>query len=95
MWYPWAVLSRADLCILTSLFKAKVLNFVSPSCSARFIRSLSTRTVFDGLWFIFLYVYKFLADTTSNVVKCVKVEGNAIEEKGYFRLVCSHEGCMY
>ena len=50
--------------------------------SARFIRPLSHRSAFNGIWLISLFVYKYIADTTANILKCVKVNGLAEHQKG-------------
>jgi len=55
--------------------------------SARFIRPLSQRTAFSGIWLIFLFVYKYTADTTANILKCVKLGGNEVNKRQLFRQV--------
>ena len=49
-------------------------NQTSP-CSARFIKPLSQRTSFDGIWLLSLFTYKYITDTCFNILRCQKVEG--------------------
>ena len=60
---------------------------LSHTHSARFIRPLSQRTAFSGIWLIFLFVYKYTADTTFNLLKCVQLEGNEVDQRYPLKLV--------
>ena len=51
---------------MTSLF---------PHLSARFIRPLSQRASFDGIWLLGLLTYKYTADTCFSILRCQKVSG--------------------
>ena len=44
--------------------------------SARFIKHLSNKNSFDGIWFLTFIIYKFVADTCFNVLRCQKVLSN-------------------
>lgn len=47
-------------------------------CSARVIKPLGKRTVFRGIWLIILFVYKYIADTVANILKCVALVGDNV-----------------
>ena len=47
--------------------------------SARVIRPLGNKTVFRGIWLIILFVYKYVGDTVTTVLKCVALEGDEVE----------------
>ena len=57
------------------------------STSARLIKSLGQRTVFRGTWLIILFVYKYIADTVANILKCVALNGDDINSRYDLRLV--------
>lgn len=50
---------------------------------ARFIRALSQRSSFDGIWLLSIITYKYTADTCFSVLRCVKVSGEGV--RGEFR----------
>ena len=60
------------------------------TCSARFIRPLSQRTAFSGIWLIFLFVYKYTADTAANILQCVELEGDEVDKRHFIQLVRKH-----
>lgn len=58
--------------------------------SARVIKSLGQRTVFRGIWLIVLFVYKYVADTVSNLLKCVRLKDGNV-----FKLVSTLALCFF
>lgn len=48
--------------------------FVLPS-SAKFIKHLSNKNSFDGIWLLTFIIYKFTADCCFRILRCEKVDG--------------------
>jgi len=51
------------------------------------IKSLGQRTVFRGIWLIILFVYKYIADTVANILKCVALNGDDVKSRYPLKLV--------
>lgn len=52
--------------------------------SARFIKHLSNKNSFDGIWFLTFVIYKFIADTCFSILRCQKVVRNDGDVHGEF-----------
>jgi len=59
-------------------------------CSARFIKRLSNKTSFDGIWLISFFIYKFIADVCFKILKCERVNLN----DGNYDYVSNHLNSM-
>ena len=51
------------------------------------IKSLARHTVFRGIWLIILFVYKYIADTVANILKCVALNGDDVKSRYSLKLV--------
>ena len=54
-----------------------------PFQSARFIKRLSNKNSFDGIWFLTFIIYKFTADSCFDILRCEKLYG--VNETEYVR----------
>ena len=48
--------------------------------SARFIRHLSNKNSFEGIWFLTFIIYKFIADACFGILRCQKVNNGRPNE---------------
>ena len=55
------------------ILSAPLLLYSCCNCSARFIKHLSNKNSFDGIWLLTFIIYKFVADTSFIILRCQKV----------------------
>jgi hypothetical protein len=50
--------------------------------------------VFRGIWLIILFVYKYIADTVSNILNCVALNGDEVKSRYSLKLVFFYNGTV-